>query len=109
MRSASRWATASCWRARTTAAARPGGGQRAGRCPDQGRTLVITLGLAGQSGFVARTGAALRFGAGQTTLAAFRGSQGERRYAAGQTVRQLRLLLSGAALDRYLGPSFRGG
>lgn len=70
---------------------------------DQGRTLVITLGLAGESGFVARTGAALRFGAGQTTLAAFRGSQGERRYAAGQTVRQLRLLLSGAALDRYLG------
>lgn len=71
---------------------------------DQGRTLVITLGLAGESGFVARSGAALRFGVGQTTLAAFRGSRGERRYAAGQSVRQLRLLLSGAALDRYLGP-----
>jgi AraC-like DNA-binding protein len=70
---------------------------------DQGRTLVITLGRAGESGCVARTGAARRCGAGPTTLAAFRGSQGERRYAAGQTVRQLRLLLSGAALDRYLG------
>ncbi len=72
---------------------------------DAGRTLVITLGLAGESGFVAcGGGTALRFGAGRTTVAAFRGSRGERRYAAGQTVRQLRLLLSGAALDRYLGP-----
>ncbi len=72
---------------------------------DGGRTLVITLGLAGESGFVARGGGTtLRFGAGRTTMAAFHGSQGERRYAAGQTVRQLRLLLSGAALDRYLGP-----
>lgn len=71
---------------------------------DQGRTLVITLGLAGASGFVAHSGATLRFGAGQTTLAAFRGSRGERHYAAGQPVRQLRLLLSGVALDRYLGP-----
>lgn len=68
------------------------------------RTLVITLGLTGASGYVARSGAALRFGAGHTTLAAFSGSHGERRYAAGQPVRQLRLLLTGDALDRYLGP-----
>ncbi len=71
---------------------------------DAARTLVITLGLSGESGYVARDGATLRFGAGHTTLAAFSGSHGERRYAAGQPVRQLRLLLSGEALDRYVGP-----
>ena len=70
---------------------------------DQGRTLVITLGLSGESGFLAQGGGALRFAAGMTTLAAFRGSQGQRRYAAGRPVRQLRLLIGGQALDRYLG------
>lgn len=70
---------------------------------DASRTLVITLGLSGQSGYVARDGTTLRFGAGHTTVAAFSGSHGERRYAADQPVRQLRLLLSGEALDRYVG------
>jgi AraC-like DNA-binding protein len=71
---------------------------------DAARTLVITLGLSGESGYVERSGATLRFGANHTTLAAFSGSHGERRYAAGQPVRQLRLLVSGEALDRYVGP-----
>ena len=66
-------------------------------------TLVITLGLAGESGFVAREGTRLRFRAGHTTLTAFNESRGERRFNADGAVRQLRLVLSGTALSRYLG------
>ncbi|MDZ7937124.1 MAG: AraC family transcriptional regulator [Rhodoferax sp.] len=67
------------------------------------RTLVITLGLSGESCYLGKDGSTLRFGAGHTTLAAFRSSHGERRYTAGQTVRQLRLLVNEAALQRYMG------
>ncbi|CAM5460669.1 hypothetical protein TMEC54S_03539 [Thauera mechernichensis] len=66
-------------------------------------TLVITLGLAGESGFVAREGTRLRFRAGHTTLTAFNESRGERRFNADGAVRQLRLVLTGTALSRYLG------
>lgn len=68
-----------------------------------GTTLVLTFGLAGESGYVARTGPTLRFRAGQTTLAAFTSSKGERRVQAGTTARQLRLVLSAPAIERYLG------
>lgn len=67
-----------------------------------GPTLVITYGLSGESGFVAKDGSSLRFRAGHTTLAAFAATCGERRFNAGTAVRQLRLVLSGAALSRYL-------
>lgn len=68
-------------------------------------TLVITFGLAGESGYVGRDGSHLRFRAGYTTLAAFSSSQGERRFAADMPVRQLRLVLGETALVRYLGAS----
>lgn len=68
-----------------------------------GPTLVITYGLAGESGFVAEDGGSLRFGAGRTTLAAFAHTCGERRFRAQTSVRQLRLVLNGKALSRYLG------
>lgn len=66
-------------------------------------TLVITFGLAGESGYLGRDGSHLRFRAGYMTLAAFSCSQGERRFAADVAVRQLRLVLSETALVRYLG------
>lgn len=68
-----------------------------------GPTLVITFGLSGESGFVAKDGLSLRFRAGCTTLTAFNESRGERRFNGETAVRQLRLILSGAALSRYLG------
>jgi AraC-like DNA-binding protein len=66
-------------------------------------TLVITLGLSGESCFVAREGTRMRFRAGHTTLTAFYESRGERRFHAQGAVRQLRLVLTGAVLLRYLG------
>lgn len=68
-----------------------------------GPTLVITFGLSGESGFVAKDGLSLRFRAGHTTLTAFNESRGERRFNGGAAVRQLRLVLSGTVLSRYLG------
>lgn len=68
-----------------------------------GTTLVATFGISGESGYVARRGAALRFRAGQATLAAYTASAGERRVRAGATVRQLRLVLAAPAVERYLG------
>ncbi|MEW9900479.1 AraC family transcriptional regulator [Chitinivorax sp. PXF-14] len=73
-----------------------------------GTTLVATFGLAGESGYVARRGPALRFGAGRATLAAFASSTGERRFLAGVTARQLRLVFSAQALERYLGDDAAG-
>ncbi|WP_205904703.1 AraC family transcriptional regulator [Diaphorobacter sp. HDW4A] len=70
---------------------------------EAGPTLVITYGLSGESGFVAEDGASLRFGAGRTTLAAFAHTRGERHFRAETAVRQLRLVLNGNALSRYLG------
>lgn len=70
---------------------------------DTGPTLVITYGLSGESGFVAEDGSSLRFGAGRTTLAAFAHTRGERHFRAETSVRQLRLVLNGNALSRYLG------
>jgi len=73
-----------------------------------GTTLVLTFALAGESAYVARKGPPLRFRAGQTTLAAFASSTGERRVAAGVAARQLRLVLSAPAVERYLGEDVAG-
>ncbi len=73
-----------------------------------GTTLVLTFALAGESAYVARKGPPLRFRAGQTTLAAFSSSTGERRVAAGVTARQLRLVFSAPAVERYLGEDVAG-
>lgn len=75
---------------------------------DAGPTLVITYGLSGESGFVAEDGSSLRFGAGRTTLAAFAHTRGERHFRAQMAVRQLRLVLNGNALSRYLGEAAVG-
>lgn len=69
----------------------------------QARMLVITLGLSGASQFEDADGAMLGFQAGYTTVTAFQRSQGERRYAAGAIVSQLRLLVGEDLLQRYVG------
>lgn len=71
--------------------------------PAAGRTLVVTLALAGDSGYVADDDARLAFRGGFTTISSFHGSVGERRYDAGKHVAQLRLLVDEAQLQRYLG------
>lgn len=70
---------------------------------DAPATLVITMGLAGASGYTGQGGAQLAFRAGYTTIAAFRHGRGERHCEAGARVAQLRLLVDEALLTRYLG------
>lgn len=65
--------------------------------------LAITFGLEGQSGYYGKEGTELSFRAGFTTVAAFCSSHGERHYAAGRTVSQLRLLVGEHTLSKYLG------
>ena len=65
--------------------------------------LVLTFGLAGNSQFCGRDGSETQFTEGQLTVTSFHGSQGERRYLAGEQVGQLRLLLSAECATRYLG------
>lgn len=67
------------------------------------RTLVLTFALEGESGYLGGDGASLQFRGGHTTVAAFHGSVGERRYRGGATVSQLRLLVDEPVLTRYLG------
>jgi len=69
--------------------------------PDGGRTLVVTVGLEGASAYDARDGSQLCFRRGYTTVSAFCRSVGERRFAARETVTQLRLLVGEATLARY--------
>ncbi len=72
-------------------------------CPHQGRVLVVTLGLDGDSGFCRQQTADLSFKAGHTTVSTFANTPGERHYKADQPVSQLRLAVNEAWLQRYLG------
>lgn len=71
--------------------------------PPEGGTLVLTVGLQGRSHYRSTQGEVLGFDEGFTTAAAFMGSAGERRYAAGERVAQLRLLVQEQVLARWLG------
>lgn len=70
-------------------------------------TLVVTLSIAGESGYVGRDGTRIGFQAGQTAVSSFRNNVGQRRYQAGILVSQLRLLVSEPLLVRYLGEQGR--
>lgn len=70
--------------------------------PERG-TLVLTVGLHGRSVYESAQGERLEFSAGFTTAAAFMGSAGQRRYAAGERVAQLRLLIDEQAVLQWLG------
>lgn len=65
--------------------------------------LVLTIGLDGQSAYQSTQGEHLGFAAGFTTAATFMGSAGERRYAAGERVVQLRLLIEEQMVLQLLG------
>jgi AraC-like DNA-binding protein len=71
--------------------------------PEEPRVLVITLGLQGNSAYQSRDGSQLAFRGGHTTVSSFRHSIGQRRYAAGERVAQLRLLIEESLLARYVG------
>ncbi|WP_375056411.1 helix-turn-helix transcriptional regulator [Zobellella sp. DQSA1] len=73
------------------------------RQQEEQRTLIITLGLCGDSLYRADSGERLLFRRGQTTVASVRASQGERCFKAGELTRQLRLIVTQGALDTYLG------
>ncbi|CAG1770868.1 Regulatory protein PchR [uncultured bacterium] len=63
--------------------------------------MVLTLGLQGQSGFTNHRGSELSFNAGYTTIATFGSSIGERQYQAHNAVKQLRVSVSQAWVERY--------
>lgn len=68
-----------------------------------GTTLVTTFGIDGESGYIAEKGAALKFSRDRMAVAAFSYCEGKRVIPAGKVVRQLRLVLSPSAVERYLG------
>ena len=68
---------------------------------DDAAGMVITIGLEGASGYVARDGQQLCFRSGHTTVTAFRHVSGERRFEANQRAAQLRVLVDEDALARY--------
>ncbi|AYN20712.1 AraC family transcriptional regulator [Alcaligenes aquatilis] len=72
--------------------------------PHAGRVIVVTVGLQGQSAYQGRESSDLLFKAGHTTVTAFRSLRGERHYQEDQSVSQLRLVISEAALNKYVGP-----
>ncbi|UDL05354.1 helix-turn-helix transcriptional regulator [Marinobacter sp. CA1] len=70
--------------------------------------VTLTVGLEGRSGYRGDQ-ADLGFVAGQTTVTRFQQARGERRYRAGERVRQLRLMVAAPALARYRLDGLLGG
>lgn len=67
--------------------------------------LVMTFGLSGHSVFHSSDGVETPFSEGRLTITSFNGSRGERRYAAGAPVGQVRLLLNAECLRHYFSES----
>lgn len=65
------------------------------------RTLTITIALEGQSSTLNVEGQCFNFVAGHSTVAAFSHVCGERRFSAGQTIRQLRLIADESFFEKY--------
>lgn len=65
--------------------------------------LTVTLGLQGASAFCERGGQTLGFACGHTTITGFSHAHGQRRYAGGIAVRQLRVQASLDLLQSYVG------
>lgn len=65
--------------------------------------MVVTLGLQGHSSYANEQGDEVYFDQAYTTITSFNSSTGARRYAAEQTVLQLRLVVDKLWLDRYFG------
>lgn len=71
--------------------------------PHQGRVIVVTIGLQGHSSYRGQDNTCLDFQAGHTTTTAFQAIPGERRYEAGDTVSQLRVVADEQLIRKYLG------
>jgi AraC family transcriptional activator of pyochelin receptor len=67
------------------------------------RTLVLTFGIEGESGYVGKDGGTLTFCRDHTTVSSFRNSVGARYFKADSAVTQLRLIVGEHALIHYLG------
>ncbi len=67
----------------------------------QDNVLIITVGLEGESSTLGVNGQRFDFVAGHSTLAASSTVRGARRFPAGQSIRQLRLIASETLLSRY--------
>lgn len=65
------------------------------------RTLTITIALEGQSSTLNMEGQCFNFVAGHSTVAAFSHASGVRRFFAGQTIRQLRLIADESFFEKY--------
>ncbi len=71
--------------------------------PHGGQVMVMTIGMQGKSGYVGQDASSLVFQAGHTTTTTFGSVSGERRYAAGETVSQLRVVIHESRLSKYVG------
>lgn len=71
--------------------------------PHRGRVMVVTIGLQGRSSYLGQDATRLEFQAGHTTITAFQAIPGERRYEAGDTVAQLRIVADEQLIRKYLG------
>lgn len=71
--------------------------------PHDGRVMVITLGMKGRSCYEGQDATNLEFQQGHTTISSFRAIPGVRRYAAGETVSQLRVVAHEALICKYVG------
>ncbi len=72
----------------------------ANRFSDDEPKIVLTLALSGKSSFIGPS-CEMAFKAGHATLTAFRGSQGERQYAAAENLRQLRFIVTPSWLENH--------
>lgn len=64
-------------------------------------SLTITIALEGRSSTLDADGQCFNFIAGHSTVAAFSHARGERRFPAGQTIRQLRLIADRSFFENY--------
>lgn len=71
--------------------------------PHNGRVMVITFGMQGRSCYEGQDATNLEFQKGHTTISAFRAIPGERRYEAGDTVSQLRVVAHESLICKYVG------
>ncbi len=71
------------------------------RIDDGEEKLIVSIGIKGNSRFVSKSGKALYFNQGYTTVSSFSSTSGERQYDAEKEVIQLRLSLNKAFISRY--------
>jgi AraC family transcriptional activator of pyochelin receptor len=71
--------------------------------PHGGQVMVMTIGMEGKSGYLGADASNIVFQAGHTTTTTFGSVTGVRKYEAGQTASQLRVVVHERLLSRYVG------